>query len=299
MLFAVVFVLLAFVLILFLWGGSMVMQGWWYESPAERLPLRAAVAGSLLALFLTLWCMLDARSGGGKYDTLFEFTPVESTDYDAFDCIMKRSNGQEAPPVHYQKQPGSKGTTTDFIDANRQAWKRNTSDSMAVAILIQEKDKAEPTRFDANLEPQKNAKGEVQKDPEGKPVLGFPPESVGLRFIDSSGRYMTVDSLGRVYRRKTGVLYANLALNAIHFFLWWLVLWLAMRFSVWHAFSLAVALWFFTMVAVQPVLFNKTRPQESGVAAVGHLDPKQYRRYPTSGCRSGRWKSPATRRPSL
>lgn len=277
MLFAVVFVVLAFVLILFLWGGSMLMQGWWYQLPAERMPLRAAVSGSLLALFLTLWCMLDARSGGGKYDTLFEFTPVESTDYDAFDCIMKRANGEEAAPVRYQKQAGSKGTTTDFIDANRQAWKRNTSDSMAVAILIQEKDKPEPTRFNANLEPQKNAKGEVQKDAEGKPILGFPREAVGLRFVDSTGRYMTVDSLGRVYRRKAGVLYANLALNAMHFLLWWLVLWLGMRFSVWHAFSLAFALWFFTMVAVQPVLFNKTRPTEPIATAENHFDPKQYR----------------------
>ena len=145
MIFAIVFVLLAFVLILLLWGGSMVLQGWLYQNPADHLPIRAAAGGTAIAVFLTLWCYLDSRSGG-KYDTLFEFSPEEIVDYDAFDTVMK-GTGDDETVVHYTKRVGTKGATADFFDAKGQPWKRNTSDTMAVAILIKEKDKPEPTRL--------------------------------------------------------------------------------------------------------------------------------------------------------
>ena len=261
MLFGLVFALLAFVLILFLWSGSMLLQGWWYQSPADRMPIRAAVSGSVMALFLTLWCLLDARSGG-KYDTLFEFSPMEITEHDAFDCVMKNSAGQEMPPIHYQKRAGAKGSTADFVDGKSQPWKKNTSDSMAVAILLPEKDKPEPTRFNANLD----AKG------------NFPQGAGELRYVDAAGRYMTTDSLGRVYRKKTGVLFANIFLNVLHFVLWWMVLWYGVRYSLWHAFSLAFVMWLFVMVAVQPVLFNQTRPTETRTAKAGpRIDASAWR----------------------
>ena len=71
----------------------------------------------LMAAFLTIWCLIDARSGG-KYDTLFEFSPMEITDHDSFDSVMKFANGQETI-VHFHKQPGGKGgrrkTAKSFI----------------------------------------------------------------------------------------------------------------------------------------------------------------------------------------
>ena len=92
-----------------------------------------------------------------------------------------------------------------------------------------------------------------------------------LRYTDEAGRFMSGESLGRVTRRKTGVLFANLFLNAFHFVLWWIVLWLGMRFALWHALGIAFALWIFAMVAVQPVLFGQTRPKEVRVASTEGL----------------------------
>lgn len=247
----VVFLLLAFVLTLFLWGGAMLLQGWLYQDPAERMPLRAAVSGTIMAGFLTFWCLLNAHSGG-KYDTLFEFTPMELVDHDAFDSVMKKANGDETI-VHYTKRSGGTGVTTDFVDGKGQSWKKNTADSMAVAILIQDKDKSEPVRFNANLEHKKEADGVT------RPV--FPSQLTELRYTDAAGRYMSPDSLGRVYRKKSGLLYANLLLNTFHFLLWWMVLWYGLRFSLWHACGLAFAMWLFVMLAAQPVLFSQTRPK--------------------------------------
>ncbi|MCE9533022.1 MAG: hypothetical protein K8T89_18140 [Planctomycetes bacterium] len=241
-----IFILLAFALTLFLWSGSMVLQGWLYQNPAEKMPIRALASGSALAFFLSLWCFLDARTGG-KYDTVFEFSPVDISDHDSFDTVMKNSSGGETI-VHYEKRTGTKGTTGDFFDAKGQPWKKNTADSMAVAILIKDKDKPEPARFKANLDPKGNFVGE-------------------LRYTDANGRYMSADNLGRVFRKKVGVLFANILLNTLHFLLWWAVLWYGVRFAFWHAFGLAAVMWIFTMLAVQPVLFNVTRPKDDGKAA--------------------------------
>ncbi len=173
------------------------------------------------------------------------------TEYDAFDTVMKKANGDETT-IHFKKRVGSKGTTSDFVDEKGQPWKKNTSDSMAVAILIQEKDKPEPTRFNAKLDADGN----------------FPRNMSDLRYTDDAGRYMSADALGRVARKKSGVLFANLFLNLFHFALWWAVLWYGVRFSLWHACGLALALWLFTMLIVLPSLLNQTRPKETRSAAI-------------------------------
>jgi len=236
-----VFILLAFVLTLFLWGGSMLLQGWLYQNPAEHMPLRSAISGTIMASFLTGWCFIDARSGG-KYDTLFEFSPVEIIEVDSFTSLLKTAQDKELT-VDYTKRIGTRGSSGDFFDPKGTPWAKNTSDTMVVAILVKEKDKAEPTRFNANLD----AKG------------NFPRDKTEIRYTDASGRYMPVDSLGRIYRKKTGVLIANLLLNGVHFLLWWAVLWFGVRYTIWQACGLAFVIWMFMMVGVQPVLFNFTR----------------------------------------
>jgi hypothetical protein len=251
----IVFIVLAFVLILFLWGGTMLLQGWLYQDVADRLPIRAAACGTVMAGFLTIWCLIDLRSGG-KYDSLLEFSPMEITEHDSFETVMKRANGEETI-VRYQKRGGGKGSTSDFLDAKGQHWKKNTNDSIAAAILLHEKDVPTPARFTANLD----AKG------------NFPAELTSLRYTDPAGRYMNADTLGRVYRKKSGVLFANIFLNLFLFVLWWMIFWLGLRFAIWHGFGLALVLWLPFVIAIQPLLFNQTRPKEtrSPAAAVEQM----------------------------
>jgi hypothetical protein len=247
-----IFFVLAFIFILLLWGGGMLLQGYLYQGPADRLPIRAAASGATMALFLTLWTALD-RANPGKYETLFDFSPQEVTEIDAFESVMKSKSGDETR-VLYRRKVGSGGATKDFFndgeikDEKGKPWIKNTSERMTVAILVREKDKNEPTRFNANLE--KNEKGEDI----------FPRDLTQLRYTDGSGRWLTADSLGHVYRRKTGVLLANLSLNLAHLMLWAAVLWFGMRFNLWHAIGLALVVWIFLMIAIQPLLFKLARP---------------------------------------
>jgi hypothetical protein len=148
----------------------------------------------------------------------------------------------------FKKRTGGKGSTEDFVDDKGRPWKPNTSDSIAVAIQIKDKEKG-TIRFKANLDSKGNLPAQ-------------------LVYTDDSGRYMDYGTLGRVYRRKTGVLLANILLNALHFVLWWAALWLGMRFGIWHAFGFAFVLWLFFMFVIQPALFTQTRPKEAPAAAL-------------------------------
>lgn len=250
MILVVIFLALAFVFILLLWGGGMLAQGWLYQAPADRLPIRAAACGTLMAAYLTVWTALD-RSTPGKYETLFDFTTQEVTSIDAFESVMKGASGDEKI-VPFKKKPGTGGATRDFVDDKGQPWIKNTSERMTVAILVREKDKSEPTRFKANLDEKGN----------------FPRDLADLRYTDDSGRTLTADALGHIYRRKTGVLFANLFLNFLHLALWAVALWLGMRFNWWHGVGLALAIWVFLMVAVQPLLFKVARPKDATTALV-------------------------------
>jgi hypothetical protein len=242
-----IFFALAFVFILLLWGGSMVLQGYLYQGPADKLPIRAAACGAVMALFLTLWCAID-RATPGKYETLFDFSPQEVTEIDAFESVMVSESGDEKR-ILFRRKPGTAGATRDFYndgdskDEKGKPWIKNTSERKTVAILAYEKDKSEPTRFNANLDEKGN----------------FPRDLADLRFTDTNGRWITADSLGHIYRSKLGTLFWNLLLNLLHLILWAVVLWLGMRFNFWHAVGLGLVMWLFMMIAVQPMLFKLGR----------------------------------------
>lgn len=255
MILVLIFGALAFVFILLLWGGGMLLQGWWYQGPADRMPIRAAACGGAMALFLTLWCALD-RANPGKYETLFDFSPEEVTPIDSFDSVMRSKSGDEKK-VTFHKKPGASGATRDFVDDKSQPWIKNTSDRMTVAIDVHEKGKNGVTRFKANLDKDGN----------------FPKDLTELRYTDEAGRHITADSLGNIYRRKTGVLLANIFLNGLHLVLWAIALWLGMRFSLWHAVGLALAIWALLMLTVQPLLFKMDRPQDAKVASIVLIGP--------------------------
>lgn len=249
------FLVLTAILIALFWGGTMFLQGWLYQAPADRMPLRAAIAGTAVAIFLTLWCWLDMKNPG-KYESLLDFSSTEIKDYDEFLSLQKRQNGTE-DKVLYKKKHGSQGSANDFVNSSNKSWSRNSSDFKVVAILIKEPGKEAPMRFNANL---------VKVKQNGKEVEEFPPADT-FRYVEEKGsRFMSGDNPGRVHRKKTGVFLGNLLLNGLHFVVWWMAFWLGVRFQIWHAFGFAFLMWLFTMVAVQPVLFGLNRPTETQTA---------------------------------
>jgi hypothetical protein len=219
-----------------LWLGSIVAQGWLYNDLARHLPLRALVGGAVMAAFLTAWCAIY-RADPGRFDTLVSFkTERLEGNYDEFQSIRKVGK-EEKKPVRFVRR----GETNDFESVEtRRLWNRSDADGMVVALLIQEKGKDQPTRFDVNLNPD-----------------GTFPQQEDTKFEAERGRrYMDQSGLGKIYRKRSMAVIGNLFANFLHLTLWVAVLWPVMRFALGHAIAIGLVLWGVTMLIVQPGLFE-------------------------------------------
>lgn len=219
-------------LVVFLYAGSLWLQGFIYNEPASQITWGAPAAGSLLTLLFVYWCWLDVRDPE-KYDTLFRFSTAQSTRYD--DIWVER----EGQRIHYHRTLIPQGARPPQIVYKEVAppnrvWSR--SDSIIV------KDKDQEVRFEAERDRDKN-----YKVPQGK----------ALRYVEPRGRYMTEEMPGLVTTERWGTLFGNLTLNLVHFLLWFLTLWVLLRFQWSHALGLAASFWVIMTVLVVPGLLDK------------------------------------------
>ena len=220
-----------------LWVGSVFLQGWLYNDLANRLPVRALAGGAVLALFHVGWTAIY-KVDPGRFDTLVSFkTETLDGTYDEFQSV-RRVGKEERKPVRFVRR----GNSNNFESAETgRPWNRSDADGMVVAILIQEKGKDQPTRFDANLDPKS---GNFR-----------PPEETRYE-AEGGRRYMDLSALGNVYRKRSLAYLGNFFANFLHLAVWVAVLWPVMRFSLGHAIGLGLALWGLTMLVVQPILFG-------------------------------------------
>jgi hypothetical protein len=193
-------------------------------------------AGALITLYLAGWCAIDKRVPG-KYDTVLEFTTEEKKEVAEFNAIQKDKEGKEKS-VPFKRFAASAGRA-DFKDADNHPFRPNSTDWMVVALEIQED--GQPRRFNAILD----AKGAFQEPLTYKEVGGK--------------RKMTTAPLGQITWHRSGALLGNILINGMHFLVWFLALWLILRFNWAHALGLGAALWLTVTLVIMPLLFNKTR----------------------------------------
>jgi hypothetical protein len=230
----IIFLALVVVLTAVLWIGSVILQGYLYNDLADRLPLRALGGAAALALFLTAWCAVY-RADPGRFDTLTSFK-TETLDgvYDEFQSV-RRVGTDEKPPVRYTRR----GDAFDSAETGK-PWHRSDADGMVVALLVKERGKEQPTRFEANLQPDGT----------------FRPRDQTRFEADGGRRYMDEVALGKVYRVRSFAYLGNFFANLLHLALWVGVLWVGMRFALSHAIGFGLIFWAVTMLVVQPSLFG-------------------------------------------
>ena len=220
-----------------LWLGSVFLQGWLYNDLAPRLPLRALAGGAVLALFHTGWCAVY-KADPGRFDTLVSFkTEALDGTYDDFQSV-RRVGKVEKPPARFVRRGES--NVFESPESGR-PWNRSDADGMVVALLVKERGKDTPTRFEANLDPKT---GNFR-----------PPEETRYE-AEGGRRYMDHAALGKVYRVRSMAYLGNIFANLLHLALWVVVLWPGMRFALGHAVGVGLVLWAVTMLVVQPALFG-------------------------------------------
>lgn len=226
------------VLTAFLWLGSHWIQGWFYSEPTTGLHWRATSAGSALALFVVLWCLIIYRA-----PDRFETIPLLFTGYDVKEVpeLLSEKKGKTSryvgrktgPQAHYEyhlkEDPGV-------------LWRREDAEGIVEAIIIEEG--GQKCRFMA----------ETTKDGKFKtPAPGFPV------YREKGGKRRVMEQLGRITTVRQGIWWANIFLNVFHMALWFVSLWLLLRFQWSHALGLTVALWLGMTLVVLPTLLAKAQ----------------------------------------
>ncbi|MDB5309604.1 MAG: hypothetical protein JWO38_3806 [Gemmataceae bacterium] len=254
------FLLVTFALFALFWGGTLVAQGYLYQQPTDRLPLRAAAAAALVGAFLTFWVWVDKRSPG-KYDTFFEFAPYSTTTFTEFEAVRwtrdpaagakkvefkkDAKGGPAETTARFKRAPG--GATPKFVEERTgREFKLNDSDTMTAALLLKGPDGGAPVRFKADLKEDKRTGG-----------LTYSGER---RFTEENGsRYVRGDQLGVLYVPSNSVVVLALLINFLLFVVWFAAFWPVLRFGVGHALGLAAVFGLVTMLLVMPLLFKPNR----------------------------------------
>lgn len=239
------------------WGLALVAQGYLYGQPADRLPLRAVVAGLACGLFLTVWTYANTRaSHPDKYGTVFEFTPTGTKEVSEFEAVRRygKMDGKTATWLLDEKgQP--KETTTKytwqgeagggkFVEAGTgKEFRLNDANSLTLALLVP--DDGKTVRFEAPVKDGVYAtkKEEVRFEEQG-----------GSRYIEGGRpRQMVVPS--------ASAFALAVLLNVGHFVVWFLAFWLVLRFSAGHAALFVLVLGSVAMLVVMPLVFQMNTPK--------------------------------------
>jgi hypothetical protein len=256
---SLVLLLVTVVLFALFLGGGLVAQGYLYQAPADRMPVRALGAAVLVGVFLTFWVWLDQRRPR-KYDTFFEFAPYETKTFDEVEALRWQSfDGKKMRPgpdgnpaefsVKFRRGVGKdapfaeEGTGTPFVMAG--ASKASGEQFMTVAIKLKPEPDGEVVRFNAKL----------KDDITGRKV--YTPDQ---QFVEEKGsRYVQGDQMGVLYVPSNTTVFLALLINFVHFVVWFVAFWAILHFTRGHAFILAVSFGLATMVLVMPLLFKPNR----------------------------------------
>jgi hypothetical protein len=274
-----ILLLVTLVLFALFLGGSLVAQGYLYQEPADRLPVRALAAAVLVGTFITMWVWIDKKHPR-RYDTFFEFAPYERKEFSEFEAVrwsssdgVKVGTDESGKPievlVNYKRGVGArsdkfveKGTTDQLFQLN--GGTKTGEAYMTAAIILKPDPEGEPVRFDAQFKEDKRTQAKT-----------YTPER---RFDEQKGsRYVLADQLGVLYVPSSGTVALALFINLLHFVLWYMAFWPILQFTRGHAFALTTLFGLVTMLLVMPLLFKPNRTQTPAaeapnVASVRSLD---------------------------
>jgi len=224
-----IFVLMWAALVAILWAGSLWFQAYIYSEPDSDLYWRAPAAASALALFLGFWGVLAYKSPG-SYPPLFDLSTTDRQEFPELQAEIAKGNVR-----HYYAKKDSRGFMAYFERSRGKPLPRRP-----LAIIVKEDD--EEDRF------------EPDRDKDGRFVTkGAQP----LQYRDARGRVMSEDRLGQLSVPRWGRFFVNLLLYVALLVVWFLCLWLLLRFQWTHALGIAVVFWLVMVIVLLPMLLTK------------------------------------------
>lgn len=219
-------------------AGSLWLQGYFYSEPTPGLVWRAPAVATVLTAFLALWAFLAYR-GLGNFDPLF-FTAATDKEYAYFYSVEKGKDRVRFEQV----KGGGTFSGTKYVDRKRsppRPWSRYDSENRLVEAIIVEDAPGKEVQF--NLV---------------RPAGGSFKQEELARYVEEKGRrVMTEDRMGRIESSGCGQVLIHLLLNLVHVGLWFVCLWLLLRFQWPHALGLAVAVAVVVALLVVPQVLER------------------------------------------
>jgi hypothetical protein len=235
----VLIVLVVFaVLSLLLAAWTLFFQGYIYSEPAEGIYWRGPAAGAALTLFLLIWIVLDYRSvekptDEGRYRPLHEFSPREIQTYNQLTIL-----NQDRQKVLFTKQGN------EYVSKGGRRLPERPLEIFAADKDGQEHDFKPQTDEKGNFKVEKGQRLRYYE-------VGYPE------------RYMEEGSLGQITIYHGGWMVMGLLLNFGFLIVWFVSLWLLLRFQWSHALGLAFVAWLISLF-VLPMLLTQVENVRKG-----------------------------------
>jgi hypothetical protein len=238
-----ILLLTALALMLFLYVGALFLQGYYYTQPSETIFWGAPAAGLALGLFFWVWCLLIVNSPGANpedipYDTIARFSPrVDVLKEPTKELIAVKKDGTKVVyKRHRVPVPPMNLARTEYRTDQEtpQPWRGS-----GVEKII----------FDVDGEKVEFRRAEQSADDKYKYREFVSDHGWVIKEMDDGPT-----GLPQAYRWSR--FFMNIFLNVLHLVLWFLGLWLLLRFQWSHALGLAVCLWLVVTLVLLPMLLN-------------------------------------------
>jgi hypothetical protein len=210
----------------------MFFQGYIYSEPVEAIYWRAPAAGAALTLYLCIWIALDYRSvenptDEGRYRPLHELSARETERYDKL-TIPTQDRSRKVLFTWQGKQ---------YVNKSGQRLPERP-----LEIIATDKEGQEHV-----FKPKTDDKGNFVKEENGR-----------LRYYEEGNpkRYMEEDYPGQITIYHFSWLVMGLFVNFGFLVVWFLCMWLLLRFQWSHALGLAFAAWLISLF-VLPMLLTQ------------------------------------------
>jgi hypothetical protein len=215
-----------------LWVATVFLQGYWYTEPSADAYWQAPAAAGALTLFLLVWCLLNVSASHDPnqilpyepYDTLFRFSAREEMASQPAKRIWSVKKGT-SEPIPYDRRRIAQDKW-EYRDQSERPWR-----PLGVEAILIERD-GQRMRFE----------------------LDKSTDSGYASYVSSDGWVMPEYDLGRSTTFRVGRFVMNLLLNGLHLALWFVCLWLLLRFQWSHALGLAFVLWLVMTLLIVPML---------------------------------------------
>ncbi len=246
-----------------LWVGTVFLQGYFYTEPTTGISWQAPAAGGVLTLFYLLWCLMNYNAEGASPTNLPYGSLLHPTSFSAKDqkgkkpvarlwAIMK--NGQKVP-------------------YKRKAEPDRVTGTASYNYYEELPDKSEGSPY--------NGRGvvavEIEEDGQKVRYEAQKPQSSDRRdFVSEEGWVIAEYTSGRTWITgeptifRTGRFLLVLLLDLLHLGLWFVCLWLLLRFTWGHALGLGFVLWLTMTLLVVSMLLGR-----AGAAAQADATPQR------------------------